>query len=152
MNPAMRRWGAVVIAAVTLIALGWMVSSAELSTESRPIPRIETHQVEDSSSPEASTNAEPLGPPQGVRNQNPPPQWISTLVITLFYLAVALAIAAVCAYGWYRFANTRPTGWNSIDTRTTSRISTSELHEAVKAGLAGLEDDSTDPRAAVIAC
>ena len=153
MNPAVRRWAAVVIAAVTLIALGWFVSSAELSTESRPIPRIETEEVHDSGSAEASASADDQGGvPINPRDRTPPPQWISTLVTFLFYFGVALALAAVCGYLVYRFASTRPPSRKTIDTRNTSRVSTTELREAVQAGLANLDDDSTDPRAAVIAC
>ncbi|HZE40722.1 MAG TPA: DUF4129 domain-containing protein [Stackebrandtia sp.] len=150
MKDSTRRWLPIAVVTLALVLLGWVVSTAQLSSHAVPIPHLAQHNTPaaGSSSTRGTSSASSV-------SANAPhfslPPWVGALISILAdVIAVALAIAVV-GFVAYRLFVVRPAAREAPVTRRASQPSAGEMREALLAGLSDI-DAGGDPRRAVIAC
>lgn len=144
-----RRLAPVILAVVTLVALGWIVSSSEISSHASPIPQVaqspQSHSAEPTPTDSQNTND------AAASRHTSMPNWLAAVLNLIVYSVLALLVLALLVFVLYRLLTSRPAGWNRIETRTASRVSAEEVQDAVQAGITEI-DAGGDARAAVIEC
>jgi hypothetical protein len=150
-NTTVRRWIPIAAVALGLLALGWIVSSAELSSRATAVPTFEFTESPISGEPERNSAQPP--PDNGLPTQPPADRDDNSLAIVAIvgYILLIGGILALAGYFVFRYFSVRPTGWDRIQTQPASQPSAKQLREALHAGLSDI-DAGGDPRAAVIAC
>jgi hypothetical protein len=148
----LRRWWP--IAAVTVLLAVAAVAAGHSSIGASRIPPAVDNipYVPDypSSEPAPSIPVEPRGAAEA--NQPQIPQWIFTAALVVLGLAVLLALGYVA---WTLIGGALRRTTRAIPTQRTRRTAEGTAREvvaALDAGLVELDDRSTDPRTAVIAC
>ncbi|MGH8879296.1 MAG: DUF4129 domain-containing protein [Stackebrandtia sp.] len=150
MGAAAKRWLAVVSVCLAIALLGWVVSSAELSSSAAPIPKIRRYSEESTGGsgsaatlPDAVT-ARPVTSDPGLATA-------AEVVSVIVYALLIAGVIALIGYGIHRLLTTRPSGWDKVDARAATQPDAEDLREALRAGLSDI-DSGGDPRKAVIAC
>ncbi|GAA4577849.1 hypothetical protein GCM10023176_52220 [Micromonospora coerulea] len=148
----LRRWWP--IAAVTVLLAVAAVAAGHSSIGASRIPPAVDNipYVPDypSAEPAPSIPVEPRGAAEA--NQPQIPQWIFTAALVVLGLAVLLALGYVA---WTLIGGALRRTTRAIPTQRTRRTAEGTAREvvaALDAGLVELDDRSTDPRTAVIAC
>lgn len=150
MTGRVRTWLPVFLSVVAVLVLGWVVSSAELSSRSTPIPQLDFSEEPPSEEPSSQESSPPQDAPAVGGHRGVAPV-VGLALSGLMYAVVGGLLLALVGFLIYRFIRTPPAQGRLADDRAASRPSAEELREALKAGLTDI-DAGGDPRRAVVSC